>query len=264
MCCAAGLPMQVALNVLLKQARPHRLLIEPTGLGHPKEVLQVLGAKHYQSVLDIQNTVTLVDARKIADSKYTEHAIFFQQLEVADVVVANKSDQYQKGELDLLKSFFSAQRWSKKPIHAVSMGQLSIDWLSGKANSLTPLVSDDAAMLSVDLSATMEKAFPACGYLSYARTQAELMTKGWRFNEEFIFNRQRLYQLIASTPIERIKGVFITDEGVYGYNMSEDALSEIPLSEAVESSVEIIALAGDPCDEFEVGLLALAVRVEGG
>ena len=36
MCCAAGLPMQIALNMLLAKAKPDRLLIEPTGLGHPK------------------------------------------------------------------------------------------------------------------------------------------------------------------------------------------------------------------------------------
>ena len=49
MCCAAGLPMQVALNQLIARAKPDRLLIEPTGLGHPKEVLQVLSADYYQS-----------------------------------------------------------------------------------------------------------------------------------------------------------------------------------------------------------------------
>jgi len=42
MCCTAGLPMQIALNQLLVSSRPDRLLIEPTGLGHPKEVLQTL------------------------------------------------------------------------------------------------------------------------------------------------------------------------------------------------------------------------------
>lgn len=35
MCCVNGLPMQVGLNTLLRQGKPDRLLIEPTGLGHP-------------------------------------------------------------------------------------------------------------------------------------------------------------------------------------------------------------------------------------
>lgn len=47
MCCAAGLPMQIALNQLLAESKPNRLLIEPTGLGHPIEVLQTLAAEHY-------------------------------------------------------------------------------------------------------------------------------------------------------------------------------------------------------------------------
>ncbi|MCP4864093.1 MAG: GTP-binding protein [Alteromonas sp.] len=59
MCCAASLPMQIALNQLLAESRPHRLIIEPTGLGHPKEVMQVLTAEHYQPVLSIHKTVTL-------------------------------------------------------------------------------------------------------------------------------------------------------------------------------------------------------------
>ena len=35
MCCVNGLPLQVGLNMLLKQTKPDRLIIEPTGLGHP-------------------------------------------------------------------------------------------------------------------------------------------------------------------------------------------------------------------------------------
>ncbi len=36
MCCAAGLPMQIALNQLLNEAKPDRLLIEPTGTVVPE------------------------------------------------------------------------------------------------------------------------------------------------------------------------------------------------------------------------------------
>ena len=35
MCCTAGVPMSVGINALLR-TNPDRLLIEPTGLGHPK------------------------------------------------------------------------------------------------------------------------------------------------------------------------------------------------------------------------------------
>lgn len=95
MCCAAGLPMQIALNQLLSEARPDRLLIEPTGLGHPKEVLQVLSTEYYRQILALQKNITLVDARKLSDPKYTEHETFNQQITIADTVVGNKRDLYQ-------------------------------------------------------------------------------------------------------------------------------------------------------------------------
>jgi len=56
MCCTAGLPMQIALAQLLARAKPDRLLIEPTGLGHPIEVLQTLFSEYYREVLNIQKT----------------------------------------------------------------------------------------------------------------------------------------------------------------------------------------------------------------
>lgn len=48
MCCVNGLPMQVGLNTLLRQGKPDRLLIEPTGLGHPKQILDILTAAVYE------------------------------------------------------------------------------------------------------------------------------------------------------------------------------------------------------------------------
>ncbi len=116
MCCAAGLPMQIALNQLLNEAKPDRLLIEPTGLGHPKEVLQVLSTDHYRQVLSLQKNITLVDARKLADVRYTQHDTFNQQIAIADTVVGNKLDLYQEGDIQKLEAYVAEvgariQRW---------------------------------------------------------------------------------------------------------------------------------------------------------
>ncbi|MCL1048592.1 CobW family GTP-binding protein [Shewanella abyssi] len=108
MCCAAGLPMQVAINQLIAKAKPDRLLIEPTGLGHPQEVLKVLTQTHYQQVLAMKTCITLVDARKLNDSRYTEHEIFNQQLQVADLVLASKADCYDEPLIDTLSDYIAA------------------------------------------------------------------------------------------------------------------------------------------------------------
>ena len=98
MCCASGIPMQVALNLLLAEAKPDRLLIEPTGLGHPFEVLDVLTSEHYGEVLSLHATLTLVDARKVTDERYRSHDTFRQQLRIADHIIASKSDLYRMGK----------------------------------------------------------------------------------------------------------------------------------------------------------------------
>ncbi|VTR35394.1 Uncharacterised protein [Serratia fonticola] len=57
MCCVNGLPMQVGLNMLLQQAKPDRLLIEPTGLGHPKQILALLTQETYGGWIDLLATI---------------------------------------------------------------------------------------------------------------------------------------------------------------------------------------------------------------
>ena len=78
MCCTAGVPMRIALNQLLKHSKPHRLLIEPTGLGHPIEVLKTLTEAHFKNTLSLKNVITLIDARNLSDSRYTSHDTFNQ------------------------------------------------------------------------------------------------------------------------------------------------------------------------------------------
>src|SRR5947208_3289010 len=59
-CCATAPYLPVALHFLLVDAKPDRLLIETTGLGHPAKLLDTLREK-YRGRLDLRATVGLVD-----------------------------------------------------------------------------------------------------------------------------------------------------------------------------------------------------------
>lgn len=93
MCCVNGLPMQVGLNTLLRQGKPDRLLIEPTGLGHPKQILDLLTAPVYEPWIDLRATLCLLDPRQLLDDKAVANENFRDQLASADVIVANKEDR---------------------------------------------------------------------------------------------------------------------------------------------------------------------------
>ena len=105
MCCTNGLPMQMALNQLLSRARPHRLLIEPTGLGHLEEVIATLSSGFNQKTIRLNAVITLVDARMLSQEPYLNNDTFIQQIECADIIIGNKYDLYESGDKERLLSF---------------------------------------------------------------------------------------------------------------------------------------------------------------
>lgn len=247
MCCAASLPMQIALNQLLAESRPHRLIIEPTGLGHPREVMQVLTAEHYQPVLSIHKTITLVDARKLSDVRYTSHDTFNQQLAIADVVVGNKQDLYSTDDGERFAQYVSEHCQTGTELMLTEHGQVSLASLDGAAaNYQQPQRHrehhhHDHHHTASDKPLAAEQELPTGDMLSAENSGEGFNSVGWRFAPDCVFDYHQLRLLIASVEAERLKGVFITDAGIFGYNLTADGLTEIALDECAESRVEIIA-----------------------
>lgn len=252
MCCAAGLPMQIALNQLLTRAKPHRLLIEPTGLGHPVEVLEVLTADHYRSVLNVQKTLTLVDARKLDDPRYTEHDTFNQQIMIADVIVGNKQDLYQQRHKKKLEDYVRSKASPEVEIIFTEQGKLPVKALEGPTSMHTQNRHHHHA--NPQVSRLMDEPIPECGYLKAVNEGEGFYSIGWRFEPAKTFDRSKLYTFLSGIAAERMKAVFITEDGIFGYNLTSDALTEIELDDCMESRIEIIAHELD--NDWEAQLLA--------
>ena len=232
MCCAAGLPMQIALNQLLIKARPERLLIEPTGLGHPKEVLETLMAENMREVLSIGSTITLVDAAKLRDQRYAGHDTFRQQVEVADVVVGNKADGYEHGDDELLRHYVSQFADSGVRVTFTEQGKINLDLLDGgsrfeeRANHAAGSAGSDSAQRM---------------FFQVPKDEARFRSIGWRFSPEKVFSYDALANVLYGIEADRMKAVFITDRGLFGYNLASGTLTEIELDECIESRIELIA-----------------------
>ena len=247
MCCTSGLPMQIALNMLLTRAKPDRLLIEPTGLGHPKEVIQTLTGPDYAEVLQLNRTVTLVDPRNLDNPKYTEHPVFTQQLEVADLVIGHKADLCNESDRQRLQDFVL-----EKPVEFAAHGEIDPIWLDGEsAMKADPSGHHhhhgDAPPLASQI------AFPESGWISAVNQGERFLSEGWRFADWHQFDRAALRRLLFVTEAERIKGIFLTNDGVFAYNAVAGEVKEYSLDEAEESRVELISTQVHP--EFEAALL---------
>jgi G3E family GTPase len=113
LCCAVGLPFQVSINRLLKEVRPDRLLIEPTGLGHPQKVLEMLVKGSFRNILELRASICLVDPEKLKDSRYTTHETFIDQIALSDVLVANKMDLADQEAIKLFHQWAKNSRPEK-------------------------------------------------------------------------------------------------------------------------------------------------------
>ncbi|OUR89477.1 hypothetical protein A9Q81_21765 [Gammaproteobacteria bacterium 42_54_T18] len=129
LCCVAGVPFQVGLTELVRSARPDRLIIEPTGLGHPKEIINTLQNKTNQKFIALQQIITLVDPRKLHDERYLNHEHFMGQIDVADVLLANKADVCSQENIDIFWQFAGVYAKTKSHIGVTQQGRVELEWL---------------------------------------------------------------------------------------------------------------------------------------
>ena len=237
MCCTSGLPMQIALNMLLAKARPHRLLIEPTGLGHPKEVLQTLSAEHYRETLDVRSTLTLVDIRKLADKRWREHPTFQEQFQIADQIIATKSDLYSDDLTPRLTNYLHQLGVTDIPITFSEHGQVDIALLQAKSNFLQISSKHSHAHPPKAHSTIIA---PPEGSIKVENSGEGYFSCGWVCAASQQFNYQHVVETLSSLPIDRLKAVMRTERGAFGFNLSDGDLVITHLDNATDSRLEFL------------------------
>ncbi len=260
MCCTSGLPMQVALTQLISKAKPDRLLIEPTGLGHPQEVLETLSSDNYKGILNIQKIITLVDARKVSDKRYSEHETFQQQIKIADIIIANKQDLYEQCDRDKLQAYINVHCSDNTNLVFTQQGAISQTLLDGTTNAAVHNSVFNAAVQapSSNQPSINLTPIPECGYLKATNESNGFKSIGWRFESKISFDKDKLFIFLNGIVCERLKAVFNTEQGAYSYNLTSDALTEIMLENCDESRIEIIAT--DINEQLEDQLLDCIIR----
>jgi len=241
LCCAAGLPFEVAVNRLLAEARPDRLLIEPSGLGHPLRLLAQLGSGFFKTVLDVRASICLVDPRKLADRRYTEHKTFIDQITLADVLVANKIDLADEHDIQLFKQLAQDSQPAKAVVSQTRLGQLNPAWLDVNKNPHRNARHPHAHRLPI-----VHKNKPATSnHTPWQRqeNQADAYhTCGWVFPEDILFDYNKLKDWLSTSQIERVKGILITERGCFVFNLSDNLLSIKHATSNEENRIELIDL----------------------
>ncbi len=217
LCCANGVPFRIALNLLLQRARPDRLLIEPTGLGHPLQLLAQLQAAEYRDVLSPRATLCVIDPVAARDPRVAEAELFWQQLASADLLVFNHADRAGDDDRDALRALLAARGMAGLPAVSVARGAIDPALLD------TPPLARGWSLLPPPADANMHHA-------------------GAQWPAEVCFPHDDTLALLMALPVERLKAVIHTDRGWLEVNATA-RVSECRLREpAADSRVEVIAL----------------------
>ncbi len=258
MCCAAGVPTSVAITALLRQ-KPDRLLVEPTGLGHAKEIVALLSSDQFAPYVNLKATIGLVDPRNLSNEKYRSNQNFNDQLECADVVIGNKVDQCNVSDIDIFNDWVTDQEPSKIFHKLVKQGNiplevLDIERIHGSASGQIDAHHHEHA--------SMEPKFelpPGEAYLKRENFGQDYFSCGWLFGAEYQFPFDDLFSLFSKLTAERIKAVVNTEKGCFAFNVSNGVISVNELSlDGFESRIEVIDSQLMPWGELNTILVRLA------
>uniref|UniRef100_A0A7C1XCQ9 Cobalamin biosynthesis protein CobW n=1 Tax=Pseudomonas graminis TaxID=158627 RepID=A0A7C1XCQ9_9PSED len=205
LCCVNGAPFQIGLGRLLRKARPDRLLIEPSGLGHPVQLIQQLHEAPWFGVLSIQPSVMVLDAQALAQGKAlpdTQRDALAQ----TGLLVLNKSERLDAATRKAIADALPARllRWTDH-------GVLSLDALPGidasaQAGSDNPAIPRSLVQLP---AAWTDPMAPFC----VSQQQAEGWSIGWRWHPERVFDATKVQAWLQAFDWRRAKLVIHSEKG---------------------------------------------------
>ncbi len=260
MCCVGNLPMHIALNNLIAKVQPDRLLIEPSGLGHPQEIIDTLCGEQYAGVLEMRAVLCLIDARRLRDARYLSHPIFNDQLRVADVIVANKMDVCGDEERELLESYLAQWPSESRSIEWTQQGRVPLGAFD-RARTV-PAISTRVAMTQENVLLS-NPSMPLPIFLmpgkEFARRENVgdgFFSCGWLFADSTQFDFMRLMSLLSGLSLRRLKAVMKTERGNFVFNADDGVLSINEINGNIDSVIECIADVEMSWSALELQLLA--------
>ena len=228
LCCVSSQSLNVGLNKIIREVKPQRILIEPTGLGHPKKLIESLTGEFYKTVLDLRAVINLLDARQLSDKRYMEHETFIAQLQLADVLVANKLDVYTEEDKQRFYDYALTCEPAKHKVALVEHGRLQIEWLDIKHSDNKQVLSSAAHVLGKDSShAHAHSHDTACDdntneWLLVEGNANDYTSIGWKVSPNVKFDQRSLNSwltgLFENPAVERVKAVMQTDNGWFSIN----------------------------------------------
>lgn len=105
-CCTVESDLIEQLGRLLenRENRPEYIVIEASGVSNPSKIASTLRYPQFRNALNIDSILTLVDAEQFEHLEGDMAQLAMEQLNVADIIVVNKTDRVSRQQLDALQA----------------------------------------------------------------------------------------------------------------------------------------------------------------
>ena len=217
LCCVGELEFGKQLRDILRNFKPARLLIEPSGAGHAADIVDTLAIYESQRVLELDSVICLIDPLDAVRILATRTPIEWSQIQSADALLLSKPDLANDAERQAFEQIAAAQYPAKAFLGTCSLGALPEEALRKFERtprfSLVPNHEAGEAPVSI--------AFDIAGLtgLETRLSVLGLWAIQWTLPQQLVFARAilepRLTWLLESNQgwLRRMKGVFRTGLG---------------------------------------------------
>jgi G3E family GTPase len=234
-CCTAPENFVAALGAVLAEA-PDRLWIEPTGLARPQDLVDTIWRSAHQAEIEIAPVVVLVDpARLGAAASESERELTLQQIGIADVLVANRTDLCSDDALARFDALVAGLWPGPLAVHHTTHGRLpkgALEWPPGEGARLPRAAAHPHEHAHAS----------SAGYAA----------KSLRWSPDRVFSHERLAraalrasQGLAGAPLARLKGIFRTQEGFLLLEVAGGSLHEERSHHRRDSRADLIFEGSD-------------------
>ncbi len=241
------------LRDILRNFKPARLLIEPSGAGHAADIVDTLGLYEAQRALSLESVICLVDsldARRILNLRPPNE---WSQIQSADVLLLSKPDLAGEPERQAFEDIAAAQYPVKRYLGSCRDGELPAEAMQKFTRAPNFSLVQNAGAAGPPHSTAF-----AIGDLVGSETQTRqlgLWAIHWILPRELVFSRvviePRLNWLLEAYPGRcRLKAVFRTGPGPSWLIQSHGhGLSGEDSAYRRDSRIEIV-LGAAPSPEF--------------
>ncbi|PLA75058.1 hypothetical protein CYQ88_02175 [Hydrogenovibrio sp. SC-1] len=269
-CCTSKDELTTTVLSILDIQTPDRILIEPTGLGEPQNLLDIFLAPVFENQLEIQTLFTLFDVSETDVQEIKRLSILQSLISMADVIILNKTDLAASEKVQSVQSYLETLYPPKTAIFTTQQAVIDNHHLEHSHFYSAQFTRQETPFKLVAAEAVPQPPLPDTGVLLTGchtrQSHQNLNTQaiGWVFDHQVQFDwktLQSLFGLLAKTPsvILRAKGVFrVGDTPRMLFQLVNQTVSRELIAYRKDSRVEILLKANHDFDlvEFEQHLAA--------